>query len=204
MPARHKGRPGLLSIPFALGLALTTAGLGGCSAFKPVEPPAAEAGAFDIDASRDALARAEAAERAGDLRGAAALYRTAAERWPTTQAAWSGLARVSEATGDEASLHTARFFEERVVDYDTMHPRQARMAFVTLRDSPPADQPELGLWAGRMVAFYEYKDAYQIRSAYDTRTPRSWIERNAIYPVAAGSVGGVVYGLGKSFKTLGD
>jgi hypothetical protein len=187
MASRGKGRKSIPPIR-ALATVALAGWLGACSSFQPIEPPKPVAGDFSVDGAKGALSRAQAAEEAGNWSQAAESYREAAARWPVYQEAWSGLARSAMARGDGETLALARFFEDRVVDADAMHPRQARMAFVNAQTKPPEDIPAVGEWSDRMVSFFEYKDATLRQATYDARTHRSWVERYAIYPVAVGSM----------------
>jgi tetratricopeptide (TPR) repeat protein len=174
-----------------------------CSAFEPVEPPKPAAKEFSLDAAKSAINRAKSAEDAGNWDQATEFYREAAAHWPVYQDAWSGLARTAMERGDGQTLALARFFEDRVVDSDSMHPRQARMTYVNAEKTPPEDIPAVAEWSKRMVAFFEYKDAYILREAYDSRPKRSMTERYAIYPVAVGSVAAGAISLGSSFSNVG-
>ncbi|MCF8487862.1 MAG: hypothetical protein K9H18_01750 [Rhodospirillum sp.] len=174
-----------------------------CSTFEPIEPPKPEAKDFSIEAAKTAIGRAKAAESAGNWDQATELYQEAATRWPVYQDAWSGLARTAMERGDGQTLALARFFEDRVVDSDNMHPRQARMSYVNAQENPPENIPAVGEWSKRMVAFFEYKDTYAQREAFDNRPKRSMAERYAIYPVAVGSVTAAVISLGSVFSDIG-
>ncbi|WP_413204576.1 tetratricopeptide repeat protein [Rhodospirillum sp. A1_3_36] len=175
----------------------------GCSAFTPIAPPKPKAQEFSLDAAKSAINQAKAAEEAGNWDKATEYYREAAARWPVYQDAWSGLARTAMKRGDGQTLALARFFEDRVVDSDSMHPRQARMTYVNAEKTPPKDIPAVAEWSKRMVAFFEYKDAYIQREAFDSRTKRSAVERYAIYPVAVGSVTAGVFSLWTVFSDVG-
>ncbi|CCG09202.1 hypothetical protein [Pararhodospirillum photometricum] len=185
------------------GLVLILAlAVAGCAAFEPVAPEGPVSGTFDAAQSQAALATGEAAEASGDLESAFEAYRQAARWWPVSRPAWQALARVSAAQGDAESERLALFLEERVEDYDALHPRQARLAFVGAGAHPPAGLDGLVPWAEVMVAFFEEKDLSAQRAAFAGRDPRSRLERYAIYPVAVGSLGGAVYSLGTAASSF--
>lgn len=218
-PGRRR-RWGVVAGAVILGALAGPGLLGGCARLEPVPPPVPEAGSFDIDTARATLAQARAAETAGALAEAQRLYHRAADLWPTLAEAWQGAARVARARGDTPGAQRAAFFADRVADYDALHPRQARLAFAAVaRDAEaaaPAPQPAVdaadaggagGLgaedpvraaWAARLVAFFAYKDQAMTAEDFAARPPRSWIERTALYPVAAVSMGAFAYSLGSA------
>lgn len=177
--------------------------LGACAA-EPVAPPAPDPVGFDVSEARAVLAEAQRSEQAGGLARSFDHYRRAADLWPTLPEAWQGLARVAARRGDGKTARLALFFADRVADYDTLHPRQARLAFAAALQDPPQDLPRAEPWAARLVAFFEYKDAEMQAAAFAARPRRSWIERNALAPVAVGSVGAFGYAVGSAAGAFGE
>ncbi|GEO82696.1 hypothetical protein [Pararhodospirillum oryzae] len=179
-------------------------GMGACTAFEPTEPSVPSAGTFNQEAARTDLSAAQDAEARGGLADAAAHYRAAAQAWPVEPEAWRGLARVAALQGDTPTQDLARFLADRVAEYDALHPRQARLAFLGAVSNPPPSVPGIKPWAETLVAFFEYKDAVALHDAFAARPTRSTTLHYAVYPVALGSLGVGAYALGASIGALGD
>lgn len=155
------------------------ASLPGCSRFEPRPPAEPDFGSYDLNAALDLLKAAKAAEQAGDQAAAQGLYDQSLGYWPVTYDAWAGLKRTA---ADPDMVTFANFFETRIRRYDSLHPRQARMAYFTLSEKPNPDE-RINQAAERMVAFYEFKDDVEQKAFYEAQET-SWLTRVWIYPVA--------------------
>ncbi len=171
---------------------LAALSLVGCSGLSSIPAPPPNPRGFDVERAVSLLTEAETAETAGDMDKAGDLYQSALTQWPVTLRAWQGLARVTARQGQTERRTYALFFADRVATYDAMHPRAARMAYLTAVDQP-AEAPGIPEMAQRMADFYTYKDEVLVAERVAGQTERSALERYAIYPVALLSVGGVAF-----------
>lgn len=156
---RRRFMGGLLLVP-VLGV------VSACGA-RPIPPPLPIRNGFDLALAQETIARADRLAASGNSTGAIAAYREGLMAWPVLVQGWTGLRRTAEAAQQEGEARLALFFESRVVEYDTMYPLQARMAFAGVASQPPANPPGLGPWAQRMVAFFTYKDEVTQREIWD-------------------------------------
>ena len=99
-----------------------------------VPAPVMPAGTFDRAKEQAELSAAKSARAAGDAARARALAETAIAHWPGDQAAWDEYKADSLALNDDASVHYATFFHDKIDYVNPLPPRVAVLGFQNIAE----------------------------------------------------------------------